>query len=97
MWRLKQNSQNPNGEIKLNTFFDQMAIGSGLGLRLDVNYFVIRVDVGVKVKDPQFLGSDQWVISHFFRKQEFKNNYSKTNSPDSYNFLQWNFGIGMPF
>ena len=97
VWRLKQNSQNPNGEIKLNTFFDQMAIGSGLGLRLDVNYFVIRVDVGVKVKDPQFLGSDQWVISHFFRKQEFKNNYSKTNSPDSYNFLQWNFGIGMPF
>lgn len=97
VWRFKQNSENPNGEIKLNTFFDQMAIGSGFGLRLDLNYFIIRVDVGVKVKDPQFSGSDQWVISHFFRKQEFKNNYSKTNSPNSYNFLQWNFGIGMPF
>jgi hypothetical protein len=97
VWRLKQTDDNINGEIRLNTFLDQVAIGSGVGLRLDVNYFVIRVDLGVKVKDPQFEGSDQWVISHFFRKEEFKENYAKTHSPDVYNFLQLNFGIGMPF
>jgi hypothetical protein len=53
--------------------------------------------MGVKVKDPQFVGSDQWVISQFFKKQAFKDNYAQTNNPDSYNFVQWNFGIGMPF
>jgi outer membrane protein assembly factor BamA len=97
IWRLRPDPTNSNGEIKINTFFDQLAIGSGLGLRFDVNYFVVRVDMGVKVKDPQFVGSDQWVISQFFKKQAFKDNYAQTNNPDSYNFVQWNFGIGMPF
>ncbi|RZL09343.1 MAG: hypothetical protein EOO89_21785, partial [Pedobacter sp.] len=48
------------------TFFDikklgqQIAIGAGTGFRYDVKYFIFRFDVGVKLKDPQFLPGQQW-------------------------------------
>lgn len=100
VWRLDKTDNVPGGEIKLNKFFDQLAIGAGAGLRFDVQYFVFRFDVGAKIKDPQFTGSGQWVISKLFsssERDEFKKEYARTNAPDQYRFLQYNFGIGMPF
>ncbi len=96
VWRIRKFESNLNGEFLLKEFFNQIAIGTGFGLRFDVEYFIFRFDVGVKVKDPQFRGSDQWVIKKFFDK-EFKAEYKRTHSPDNYRFLQYNFGIGMPF
>ncbi|NII83844.1 MULTISPECIES: BamA/TamA family outer membrane protein [unclassified Pedobacter] len=84
--------------FKLNRFVQQLAIGTGVGLRYDVQYFVFRFDVGLKLKDPQFTGSDQWVIGKFLSgARDFKNSYNATHGPDTYRFLQYNFGIGMPF
>lgn len=38
---------------KLNRdFYKQIAIGTGLGLRLDVNFFLLRFDLGIKMRDP---------------------------------------------
>nr|WP_121273664.1 BamA/TamA family outer membrane protein [Pedobacter schmidteae] len=76
----------------------QIAIGAGTGFRYDVQYFVFRFDVGLKLKDPQFQGSDQWVISKFLGGgKAFRSAYDAANSPDRYRFVQYNFGIGMPF
>jgi outer membrane protein insertion porin family len=97
VWKLKETVENPGGEFKFNKFINQLAIGTGAGLRFDLNYFVFRLDAGVKVKDPQFTGSDQWVIKNLFNKREFKERYAITNRPDVYRFVQYNFGIGMPF
>ncbi|WP_240768692.1 BamA/TamA family outer membrane protein [Olivibacter sp. XZL3] len=97
IWRLKESVENPGGEFKFNKFLGQMAIGAGAGLRFDLQYFVFRFDAGIKVKDPQFEGADQWVIRDLFNSREFKRNYQLTNGPDPYNFIQYNFGIGMPF
>ena len=84
--------------FKLSRLARQVAIGTGFGLRYDVQYFVFRFDVGLKLKDPQFSGSDQWVISKFFSgAKDFKNQYNATHAPDTYRFIQYNFGIGMPF
>ncbi len=90
-----------DGEEKMFKFKklgQQLALGTGLGLRYDVQYFVFRFDVGLKLKDPQFTGSDQWVISKFLSgARDFKNDYNATHGPDTYRFIQYNFGIGMPF
>lgn len=84
--------------FKLSKLAKQIAIGTGVGLRYDVQYFVFRFDVGLKLKDPQFIGSDQWVISKFLSgARDFKNSYNSTHGPDTYRFIQYNFGIGMPF
>lgn len=97
IWRLREAEENPGGEFKLDKFFGQMAIGAGAGLRFDLDYFVFRFDAGMKVKDPQFEGDKQWVITQLFNSRAFKDDYYKSNNPDRYNFIQYNFGIGMPF
>ena len=99
IWRLRELTPNlnPGGEIRVDKFFQQIAIGTGFGLRFDMNYFTIRLDAGLKVKDPQFTGSDQWVIKEFFNSRAFKDAYNARFRPDRYSFIQYNFGVGMPF
>lgn len=97
IWRLRADQLNPNGEFKLDKLFEQTAIGTGFGLRFDMDYFILRMDAGLKVKDPQFQGSEQWVLKHLFDAKDFKNNYYQLHKPDRYNFIQYNFGVGLPF
>jgi len=100
VWRIHKEVESPNGEFRFNNILQSSAIGIGTGLRFDVGFFVFRLDAAFKFKDPQFSGADQWVlINHFnelFRSGTFKNNYFR-NYGDTYNFMQLNFGIGMPF
>ena len=97
IWRLRPDQLNPNGEFKMDKIFAQTAIGSGVGLRFDMDYFILRLDAGFKVKDPQFIGGEQWVLQHWFNSRSFKDNYYQNHRPDRYNFVQYNFGVGLPF
>ena len=110
IWRLKNVEEDPgnpfttieqpNGLFSLTKLPQSIAMDIGTGLRFDLGFFVFRLDAALKFKDPEFNGSSQWVlIDHFdelFHSGAFKNNYEYTNGT-SYNFLQLNFGIGMPF
>lgn len=97
IWQLRENPLTPNGEFKADQFLSQIALGTGFGFRIDMSYFTIRLDAGLKLKDPQFSGSDQWVIRHFFNSRSFKDDYYARYRPDRYSFIQYNFGVGMPF
>ncbi len=97
VWRLRKTIENPGGEFLFNKFLSQLAVGTGAGLRFDLNYFVFRLDAGIKVKDPQFTGSEQYVLKYLFNRKEFRERYAITHKPDIYRFVQYNFGIGMPF
>jgi len=97
IWRIKDDGLNPEGLFKWNNFFEQMAIGAGFGFRFDLDYFVFRLDVAAKVRDPQFASGERWVISEIFNSKDFNQRYLETNFPDKYNFIQYNFGIGLPF
>ena len=101
VWRLTAQPNQPNVEFRLNNILPAAAIDIGTGLRFDVSFFVFRLDAAFKIKDPQFNGSEQWVLfNHFnelFHSGPFKTAYYNNNSHDSYNFMQLNFGIGMPF
>jgi len=39
----------------------QIAIGSGIGIRLDFNFFIIRLDGAFKVKDPAGTTNNGWM------------------------------------
>ena len=97
IWRIEENELNPDGHFRLDRLYDHLAIGTGFGLLIDMNYFVIRLDAGLKVKDPQFSGSKQWVIKELFNSREFKREFYQTHQPDRYGFIQYNFGVGLPF
>ena len=98
IWNITPNNPQPETNFKFDKLGQQIALGTGLGFRYDVQFFVFRFDVGLKLKDPQFDGDEQWVIGKFINGgKAFKANYFSTHSPDRYRFMQYNFGIGMPF
>lgn len=98
VWNISPDNPRPETYFNFKKLGQQIAIGTGLGFRYDVQFFVFRFDLGLKVKDPQFAGSEQWVIGKYLRgARDFKAAYFATHNPDTYRFIQYNFGIGMPF
>ncbi|MCD7972077.1 MAG: BamA/TamA family outer membrane protein [Candidatus Azobacteroides sp.] len=61
IWTIKSYESQPGGVFKFNEFYKQIAASYGLGLRLDFNYFLIRLDTGIKAYDPG-LPNDPWVM-----------------------------------
>ena len=98
VWNIAPGNPQPETYFDFKKVLNQIGIGTGVGLRYDVDYFVFRFDIGLKLKDPQFSASEQWVIGKFLNgANAFKRDYYTTHSPDKYHFVQYNFGIGMPF
>ncbi len=95
IWLFNEDPDRPGGNFEFNRFLDQIAIGTGMGLRLDFSFFVFRLDLGIKVRDPMIIGQDKWVITHILDKQWKQDNLS-FNQGRRY-FTNLNFGIGYPF
>lgn len=63
IWTIFDYAAQPNGVFRFNEFYKQIALAYGIGVRLDLSFFIFRVDLGVKLYDPSLLydGSDkQW-------------------------------------
>jgi outer membrane protein assembly factor BamA len=74
----------PLSNFKLNSFLEQIAIGTGVGLRWDFNYFILRLDMAAKVVNPAKPKNEKWVL-----------NQISLNTSD--NPIEFNIGIGYPF
>ncbi|OPZ96332.1 MAG: Outer membrane protein assembly factor BamA [Bacteroidetes bacterium ADurb.Bin408] len=61
IWLRKKNEQFPNAEFKLNEFYKQIALGGGIGARLDFSFFIIRLDAGIPLRDPSRVPELRWV------------------------------------
>ncbi len=44
-------SEFTEGQFKLDTFLDELAVGSGIGLRLDWDFVVFRIDLAYRMRD----------------------------------------------
>ncbi|MBS2100135.1 BamA/TamA family outer membrane protein [Carboxylicivirga linearis] len=71
-----------NGLFKFNQFYKQLAVGVGTGLRLDFNYFVFRLDMGLKARDPSLQKGDRWILGR---------------RALTWDDTAFNFAIGYPF
>jgi len=52
-----------NGVFKWNRFYEQIGLSTGLGLRYDVEFFILRADLGMKTYHPGADGRSNWTIS----------------------------------
>jgi hypothetical protein len=59
----------PRAEFKINDFYTHLGIGTGAGLRLDLSFFIIRLDVAFRVHDPAIAPEDAWQFN--IRQSEF--------------------------
>lgn len=62
IWLLEKNASKPKGEFRIDYFLNQFAFGGGAGLRWDLNFFVIRLDLAMPLKDPSFEEGNRWQI-----------------------------------
>lgn len=63
IWTIRNYDGQEGGVFRFNSFYKQIAMAYGTGIRLNFNYFVARVDLGIKAFDPSRDGKEKWRIS----------------------------------
>jgi outer membrane protein assembly factor BamA len=63
IWLLKDDSSYPGGEFSFDRFYKEFAVDVGLGLRLDFNFFIMRVDFAIPLRNPARPEGDRWVLN----------------------------------
>jgi outer membrane protein assembly factor BamA len=83
IWTIRKDDKREGTVFNWNTFYKQIAVGTGVGLRMDFSFFIFRIDLGLKARDPSLPSGPQWVI---------------LNRPDkNYKYTNFHVAIGYPF
>ncbi len=48
-----------------DTFFKQLGVNTGFGLRLDIQFAILRLDWGIQLHNPNKVEGERWVIKDF--------------------------------
>jgi outer membrane protein assembly factor BamA len=82
IWSIREEEGHPGGTFKWDSFYKELAVDTGLGVRFDFSFFLFRTDIGMKLRDPSLPLGDRWILS--------------TQSLGANDFV-FNIGIGYPF
>ena len=82
IWTLRDYKDQPGGQFKFSRLLDDIAVGYGMGLRLNFDYFILRFDLGMKAINPAF--------------EEEETHYPIIH-PRLSRDLAFHFAVGMPF
>ncbi|MEI7422405.1 MAG: hypothetical protein WCK18_09935 [Prolixibacteraceae bacterium] len=59
IWSIVDNR--PGTEFRFNKFYKDIALCSGMGLRYDFTYVILRLDLGLKMHDPSLAEGLRWI------------------------------------
>ena len=83
VWALQREAAREGANFEFRSFYKQIAVGSGIGVRFDFTFLILRLDVAAKVYDPTAPETQRWVINKLYK--------------DSAYGATFNLGIGYPF
>jgi outer membrane protein assembly factor BamA len=87
IWAFEGKDENPQAIFRFNSFYKQIALGTGFGFRANLGFLTVRFDFGYQLRDPAIPKNEpkieKWI---FLRDKKFSGDY-----------LTFNFGIGYPF
>ncbi len=63
VWLLKSNPANTGDPFSFSGFMNEIAVGAGFGLRIDVSFFVLRFDLAAPLRKPWLQENQRWVIN----------------------------------
>lgn len=52
IWTIRSYEDQPGGQFRIDSFYKQIAVAYGLGLRLNFDFFILRLDGGMKAVNP---------------------------------------------
>ena len=101
IWVLNEDNR-PGSQFKADKFLGEIAVGGGIGLRVDFSFFIIRLDVATQIKNPELPQGERWLYQ---KKDIYNNNIEIQNlsKPENAQLSpfkwtqQFNLGIGYPF
>lgn len=62
VWLLKSNPSTLGDPFSFSRFADEIAVGAGIGLRIDISFFVLRFDLATPLRKPWLEAGNKWVI-----------------------------------
>ena len=71
IWLINEDENRPGSQFHFNIFYDQLAVGTGVGLRFDFNFFVLRTDFGIPLRTPYVQDDSNWVSGNPFSRTMF--------------------------
>jgi outer membrane protein insertion porin family len=77
----------PGADFSFDRFYQEIAVGTGFGVRFDFSFLIIRFDWGFKMYDPARAPGSRFLLSRNFNAPPFHNERNYT----------LNLGIGYPF
>jgi len=84
VWLLNIDPDTRAGHFEFNRFYKEIAVGAGFGLRLDVDFFVIRLDLAAPIRAP-------------VAERQFEWSPENLNIISNFDKFVWNIAIGYPF
>jgi hypothetical protein len=94
IWNRSADPRRPGGEFTTD-FISELAVGTGVGARLNFDFFILRFDLGLQTKDPALAKGERWI---FQPKDTFELPDATTGVAASYRpQVNFNLGIGYPF
>jgi len=86
IWTFKDDKSRPGTQFQFNKFYNDIAIGTGVGLRFDLKFVIARVDAGMKLRDPLLPDGSKWIAQN--------HPYNLRKYPGDFTLV---LGIGYPF
>ena len=68
VWLIRENDKQPGGKINISEFGKTIALGTGIGLRYDLDFLVIRFDLGIGIHAPYDTGKSGYYNMPSFGK-----------------------------
>lgn len=84
-WTFLEDPTRPGANFEFNRFYKEIAVGTGVGLRMDFDFLVLRLDLGIKAVDPAQEPGERFILDDFFTSRLGRRN------------AVFNIGIGYPF
>ncbi len=63
IWLTNEDENRPGSRFDKNTFYKELAVGTGFGLRFDFTFFVMRADIGLPLRTPYQTDGKNWLTS----------------------------------
>lgn len=72
VWTLRKEQEREQGLFRLDDFYKSIALNWGLGARLNLDFVILRLDLGIILKDPlrnEWSGPDRWFTKNGYSLQ----------------------------
>ena len=87
IWMLPSKQDKLGNPFSVSRFYNELAMGIGLGVRIDLSFFILRFDLAAPIRKPWLPENNRWVAQQIdFGNAEWR----KEN-------LVFNIAIGYPF